>query len=696
MSAIESSRRGQVLVLTIDNPPVNGLGAAIRSALLKELERALADDTVAALVLAGKGKMFSGGADIREFGKKLFAGAPLLPDVIDAFERSPKPVVAAIHGVAAGGALELALGCHARLATPEARVGLPEVTLGIIPGAGGTQRLPRLIGTGPALGLILEGKLIPAPQALELGIVDEIPEGDLVDAAVAHAEMLARAGKALRRVSQGKAEHDPAAFAAAEKTLSAKARGFEAPPAAIEAVRAAVELPAEAGFRREREIFLGLVGSDQARAQRHVFFAEREVTKIPDVPPETRAREVASAGVVGCGTMGGGIAMCFANAGIPVTVLETDPGALEKGLARIRGLYEGSASRGRISREDVERRMGLITGTTEASRLGRADIAIEAVFENLEVKRDVFRKLDAICKEGATLTTNTSSLDVNEIAAATSRPESVMGTHFFSPANVMKLMENVRGGKTSKETIATVLKLAKRLDKVGVLVGVCDGFVGNRMLYAYRRQADFLLEEGALPHEVDGALYDFGLPMGPYAMADLAGLDIGWAVRKEQEPTRPRHLRHSPIADRICELGRFGQKTGSGWYRYENGSRTPIPDPEIETLIQDVSRDLGIERRTIRPEEIVERCIYALVNEGAKILEEGIALRASDVDIVWVYGYGFPRYRGGPMFYADTVGVKKVYQAVERFHDQQGEWMKPAPLLERLAREERTFEESVS
>jgi 3-hydroxyacyl-CoA dehydrogenase len=688
-SLVESSRRGSVLVLTIDNPPVNGLGAAVRSGLLTEIEKANADDAVAAVVLTGKGKLFSGGADIREFGKQPPEGAPSLPELIDAVERSPKPVVAAIHGAAAGGALELALGCHGRIAAPDARLGLPEVTLGIIPGAGGSQRLPRLIGTGPALGLILEGKLVPAKAARELGIVDEIAEGDLISAAVRQAGDLARSGKPLRRSSEGRADDDPAAFAEAEKTVSARARGFEAPKAAIEAVRAAVDLPVAEGFRREREIFLRLVGSTQAKAQRHLFFAEREVAKIPDVPKETAASEIASAGIVGCGTMGGGIAMCFANAGIPTIVLESDPGMLESGLARIRGLYQSSASKGRISAEEVEQRMGLITGTTEASRLGDVDIAVEAVFENMEVKKDVFRKLDSTCKKGAILTTNTSSLNVNEIAAVTSRPEKVMGTHFFSPANVMKLMENVRGEKTSKETIMTVLKLSKRLDKIGVLVGVGDGFVGNRMLYAYRRQADFLLEEGALPHEVDQALFDFGLPMGPYAMADLAGLDIGYAVRKQQEPTRPKHLRYSPIADRICELGRFGQKTGAGWYRYEKGSRAPIRDPEIEALIEQVSRELGIERRPRSPEEIVERCIYALINEGAKILEEGIALRASDVDLVWVHGYGFPRYRGGPMFYADCVGVKKVYERVKRFYDDQGEWMRPAPLLERLAREGR-------
>jgi 3-hydroxyacyl-CoA dehydrogenase len=682
MTSVETSRRGRVLVLTIDNPPVNGLGAAVRTALQKDLENALADDGIDALVVQGKGKVFSGGADIREFGKAPPAGAPHLPDLIDAIERSSKPVVAAIHGVAAGGALELALGCHARLASPDARLGLPEVTLGIIPGAGGTQRLPRLIGTRAALDVIVEGKLVPAATALELGIVDAVPTGDLLAAAVELAESLT--GEPLRRVSEGKAEVDERAFAEAAKSSP---RGFEAPPAAIEAVRAASELPAREGFAREREIFLKLLSSDQSKALRHMFFAEREVSKIPDVPPETPAKEIASAGVVGCGTMGGGIAMCFANAGIPVVVLESDPAALERGVEKIRGLYQSSVAKGRRTEEDFQKRMGLITPTTDAARLSDADFVVEAIFEDMSVKKDVFGKLDRICRKDAILATNTSSLDVDEIASATSRPESVIGTHFFSPANVMKLMENVRGRKTSKETIASVLALSKRLDKVGVLVGVCDGFVGNRMLYAYRRQSDFLLEEGALPEQVDEALYDFGLPMGPYAMADLAGLDIGWAVRKKQEPTRPKHLRHSTISDRICELGRFGQKTGAGWYLYEKGGRTPKPDPEIAALVEKASQELGIERREIGAEEIVERCVYALINEGAKILDEGIALRASDIDVVWVHGYGFPRYRGGPMFYADTVGVKNVYEAMVRFHQQQGEWMKPAALLERLARE---------
>ena len=676
----------KVRVVFIDNPPVNGLGAAVRTHLMKELERALADEEVEAIVLAGKGKMFSAGADIREFGKQAPPGTPSLPDVIDAVERSTKPVVAAIHGVAAGGGLELALGCHARIASSDARLGLPEVTLGIVPGAGGTQRLPRLIGIREALGLITEGKLIPAPKAHALGILDEIASGDLLSAAASRAS-----GTPLRRTSELPVTDDPSAFAEAEKA-AAKSRGFEAPLAAIEAVKAAATLPAEQGFRKEREIFLKLVASDQSKALRHVFFAEREAAKIPDVPPDTNVKEIVSAGVIGCGTMGGGIAMCFANAGIPVVVAESDPSALERGLEKIFGLYESSRSKGRISKDEFERRMTLLSGTADFSRLSQTDIVVEAVFEEMDIKKSVFRDLDSICKPGTILATNTSSLDVNEIAGSTSRPSSVIGTHFFSPANVMKLMECVRGAQTSKETIASVFQLAKRLDKVAVLVGVCDGFVGNRMLYAYRRQADFLLEDGALPHEVDQAVVEFGLPMGPYAMADLAGLDIGWAVRKRQEATRPKPLRYSTIPDRICELGRFGQKTGAGFYRYEKGSRTPVPDPEIASLIEGVSKELGIERRPFTRDEIVERCIYALINEGAKILEEGIALRASDVDLVWIHGFGFPRYRGGPMFYADTVGLKKVYGAVARFHEEQGEWMRPAPLLERLAREGGTFQ----
>ena len=691
--SVAVTRNGPVRVLSIDNPPVNGLGAAVRRALTEELAKALDDADVEAIVIAGQGKMFCAGADIRELGQEPPPDTPQLPDVIDAVEASTKPVVAAIHGVAAGGGLELALGCHARVASPDARVGLPEVTLGIIPGAGGTQRLPRLIGVEPALDLIVSGKLILAPKAKELGFIDELVNisvsGDVVDFAVAHAKTITT----LRRSSEGKLDADEAVFATVKNSIAKKARGFDAPYAAIDAVRAATELPTREGFEKEREIFLGLLNTEQARAQRHVFFAEREVAKVPDVPKDTKTADIQRVGIVGCGTMGGGIAMSFADAGIPVIVLESEEMSLDRGLERIRGLYESSVKKGRLAKEDRDARLARLQGTLEASELSDADIVVEAAFESMEVKKDVFRRLDEICKDDAILATNTSTLDVNEIADATKRPENVIGTHFFSPAHIMKLMENVRGEKTSKETVATVMKLSKRLGKVGVLVGVCDGFVGNRMLYAYRRQADFLLEEGALPQQVDSALYEFGLPMGPFAMADLAGLDIGWAIRKRQAPTRPKDLRYSPIADRICEMDRFGQKTGAGWYRYEPGSRTPIPDPEIEKLIIDVSTELGFERRTLDDAEIVERCMYSLINEGAKILEEGIALRPSDIDIVWIYGFGFPRYRGGPMFYADTVGVDTVYELMAKLYEQQGEWVKPAPLLEKLAKEGKSFKD---
>ena len=691
--SVAVTRSSPVRVLSIDNPPVNGLGAAVRRALAKELNQALDDADVEAIVIAGQGKMFCAGADIREFGHEQPPDTPELPDVIDAVEASAKPVVAAIHGVAAGGGLELALGCHARVATPDARVGLPEVTLGIIPGAGGTQRLPRLIGVEAALDLIVSGKLIPAAKAKELGFIDELVNinvrGDVVDAAVAHAKTITT----LRRSSEGELDTNEAVFDAVKKSIAKKARGFEAPYAAIDAVRAATELPMREGFAKEREIFLGLLNSVPARAQRHVFFAEREVAKVPDVPKDTKTTDIQRVGIVGCGTMGGGIAMSFADAGIPVIVLESEEAALDRGLEKIRGLYQSSVNKGRLSKEDMAARLGRLQGTLEASELSDADIVIEAAFESMDVKKEVFRRLDEICKDDAILATNTSTLDVNEIADATKRPENVIGTHFFSPAHIMKLMENVRGEKTSKETVATVMKLSKRLGKVGVVVGVCDGFVGNRMLYAYRRQADFLLEEGALPHQVDSALYELGLPMGPFAMADLVGLDIGWAIRKRQAPTRPKDLRYSPIADRVCAMDRFGQKTGAGWYRYQPESRTPIPDPEIEKLIIDVSTELGFERRPIDDAEIVERCMYPLINEGAKILEEGIALRPSDIDIVWIYGFGFPRYRGGPMFYADTVGVDKIYEFMAKLYQEQGEWVKPAPLLEKLAKEGKSFKD---
>ena len=477
----------------------------------------------------------------------------------------------------------------------------------------------------------------------------------------------------------------PEIFATFRKGMARRARGFDAPYACVDCVETALTLPYPEALRNERAVFNRLRASDQSAAQRHAFFAEREVAKIPDVPKATPVRPVATAAVVGCGTMGGGIAMSIANAGLPVTILESSRDALDRGLAIIRKNYAATVSKGRLSQAEMDARLARITPTLEDADLGAADVVIEAVFEELPLKKEVFGRLDRVCKPDAILATNTSTLDVNAIADATSRPEQVIGTHFFSPANVMKLMENVRGARTSPQTIATIMKLSKTLGKVGVLVGVCDGFVGNRMLYAYRRQADFLLEEGALPAQIDKAIYDFGLPMGPYQMADLAGLDVSWRIRKAQAPTRPAHLRYSPIADRVCEMGRFGQKTGAGWYRYAAGSRVPIPDPLIHELVTGVSAELGIARRTISEGEIVPRCLYPLVNEGAKILDEGLALRASDIDVIWMHGYGFPRYRGGPMFWADLVGLRTIYDTMSRLYDAHGEWLEPAPLLKRLA-----------
>ena len=690
------SNRNGVAIITLQNPPVNGLGFAVRTELEAALRTATDDDTVQALVITGDGKMFSGGADIREFGHPPPEGTPPLPKLIDTIEASDKPVIAAIHGVALGGGCEVTLGCHVRLATPDARVGLPEVTLGILPGAGGTQRMPRLVGVPAALDLIVNGKLVPAKQALALGIIDDIIEGDIVDAAVAHARRMVSENLPIRRASAlddkvVEARSTPEVFDNFRKTMARRARGFEAPFACVDCVEAAVNLPFTEGIVTERARFQELVASDQSKAQRHAFFAERQVTKIPDVPKSTPTLPLDTAAVIGCGTMGGGIAMNFANAGIPVTVFEVSQEALDKGLTTIRKNYAATVSKGRLSQSEMDQRLSLISTTVDYNDLTSVDVVVEAVFEDMALKKEVFGKLDTVCQPETILATNTSTLDVNEIAAATSRPSKVIGTHFFSPANVMKLMENVRGAQSSPETIATIMKLSKAIGKVGVLVGVCDGFVGNRMLYAYRRQSDFLLEEGALPAQIDKVIYDFGMPMGPYAMGDLAGLDVGWRIRQQQAATRPPHLRYSTVADRVCELGRFGQKTGAGWFRYEDGSRTPIPDPIVDELILKVSQENGLTRREVGDQEILERCMYPLVNEGAKILEEGLAQRASDIDVIWMYGYGFPRFRGGPMFWADLVGVQTIYDTMSRLHDEHGDWLKPAPLLKRIAEQGKGF-----
>ncbi|MHA1154368.1 MAG: 3-hydroxyacyl-CoA dehydrogenase NAD-binding domain-containing protein [Alphaproteobacteria bacterium] len=690
---VHSETRGAVAVITLDSPPVNALGQAVREAVVARIAAAAQDPAVGALVLTGSGRCFSGGADIREFGAP--PKDPNLRQVIETAEDCPKPVVAAIHGVAVGGGLEIALGCHYRVGAPSARLGLPEIKLGLLPGAGGTQRLPRVIGAAPALDIILSGDPIPAAQARALGLLDAVVEGDLTEGAVAFAEKLIAEGRGPRKSRNQEIPVDEGGdiFEAARQRIARRARGLIAPYRCIESVANAVELSFEDGMKKEREYFVECLASEQSAGQRHAFFAERQANKIPGVPRDTPVTVIESAAVIGCGTMGGGIAMNFANAGIPVRVLETSEEALDKGLAIIRKNYAGSVARGRITQEDMDGRMFLIGGATDYAQLKDADIVIEAVFEDMDLKKRVFAELDTACKPGAILATNTSTLDVNEIAAGTSRPKTVIGTHFFSPANVMRLMENVRGDKTSPETIASVMALTKRLGKVGALVGVCDGFVGNRMLNAYARQANFLLEEGALPQQVDKVIYDFGFPMGPFAMGDLAGLDVGWHIRQGRAATRDPEERYSSLADKICERGRFGQKTGAGWYRYESGSRKPVPDPEIEKLILETSEELGRTRREIDDREILERCLYPLINEGAKILDEGLAIRASDIDVIWIYGYGFPIHRGGPMFYADKVGPKAIFEVLSRLRQEHGELLEPAALLEDLANSGKRFED---
>lgn len=693
MSAVVSYRaEGNVGVITIDSPPVNALSAAVRQGILDALYLGLGDAAAESLVLICAGRTFIAGADITEFDKP--PENPWLDEVIAAFEASPKPIVAAIHGTALGGGLETALGCHYRVAVASARCGLPEVTLGIVPGAGGTQRLPRLIGPEPALEIIASGVPVAAPRALELGLLDAIVEGDLLAGAVAYARGLGAVAKPLRRVrdrTDKLSGLDPGLFDVARGLYAKKQRGFNAPQRAIECVEIATQMDIEEGLKRERAIFDLCLRSDQSAAQRHIFFAERAAGKIPDVPKDTPVLAIKSAAVIGAGTMGGGIAMNFANAGIPVFLMDAAQAGLDKGLAVIAKNYASGVRKGRMTQEKMDATMALITPTLAYGDLSEVDIVIEAVFEEMEIKRAVFQELDAVCKPAAILATNTSTLDVNEIASTVSRPEQVIGLHFFSPANIMKLLEIVRGDKTSKEVIATSFALSKAIRKVGVLVGVCDGFVGNRMVHPYIREALFLLEEGATPQQVDNAIYNFGMAMGPHAMSDLAGLDVGWRIRKRQAATRPPEERYCDIADKICEQGHYGQKTGRGFYIYDPATRQASPDPEVEALCAAESARKGIVRRAITDEEIVERCIYALVNEGARILEEGIALRSSDIDVIYVYGYGFPAYRGGPMHYADAIGVDKVYARVCAFHEEYGILWEPAPLLKRLAESGGTF-----
>jgi 3-hydroxyacyl-CoA dehydrogenase len=684
--------RDGVAVITLDNPPVNGLGNALRAALLEYLKKADADPAVKAAVLIGSAKAFSGGADIREFNAPRLK--PDLPDVNDAQDALSKPLVAAIGGFALGGGLELALACHYRVAAPRAQLGLPEVKLGILPGSGGTQRLPRVVPMAEAVKMMTTGNPIPAEKAKELGLVDEIVTGNLLEESIKYASGLVKAGKGPRvlRNLPPKLEGDPKAFFARVREQVAKdSRGYPAPLEIVACAEAAATLPFDEGRKQERARFDKLVQGPESKALRHMFFAERQTSKIPDVPEDTPVREIGKAAVIGAGTMGGGIAMNFANAGIPVTVVETSQENLDKGLKKIRDNYAATVSKGRLAQGDMDKRMALIHGTLNLGNIADADIVIEAVFERMDVKQDLFRKLDGIVKQGAILATNTSTLDVDRIAAATTRAQDVVGTHFFSPANVMRLLEVVRGRKTAKDVLATTMKLGKRLKKVPVVSGVCDGFIGNRMLEKYGQQSLFLLDEGASPQQVDRALQGWGMAMGPFAMYDMAGNDIGWEIRKRRYQERPEFV-YSKVADRICEQGRFGQKTGKGFYKYEAGSRKPVPDPEVEKLIEQYRGELGVKPRSITDDEIVQRCIYALVNEGAYILEEGIAQRASDIDMVYLTGYGFPPYRGGPMFYADSVGLDKVLQSIHQFQKgYQGSQWKPAPLLVKLAKEGRRF-----
>ena len=678
-TSIDLRRDGRIAIVIADNPPVNALKHEVRAGLAQALRQTGDDASVEAVVIACAGRTFFAGADISEFGQP--PQSPSLGEVIAAIEAMAKPVVAALHGTALGGGFELALACHFRVAAAAARVGLPEVKLGLLPGAGGTQRLPRLIGPEKALRMIVTGEPVGAAQALADGIVDEIAHGDLTEAAIAFARRVVAERRPLRLVRARDDKLIGEGFADAAATLTQRLRGREAPAACVEAVRNAIVLPFDEGLRRESELFQKLVAGDQSKAQRHVFFAEREAAKVPGIPPETKPRPIAQAAVIGAGTMGGGIAMCFANAGIPVTLIETGDDLLHKGLDRIAANYRATVARGGLGPDEMERRIALIAGAVGLDAAGEADVVIEAVFEDMDLKKRVFAELDRVAKPGALLATNTSTLDVDAIAGATSRPQDVVGTHFFSPANVMRLLEIVRGVESAPDALATALVLARRLGKVPAVVGVCYGFVGNRMLARRSVEAERLLLEGALPHEVEAALVEFGLPMGPFAMMDLAGLDVGWLIRKSRGE-------HAVIEDALCEAGHFGQKTGKGYFRYEAGSRAPIPDPEVERIILDASAGLGIARRKIEPTEIVERTILPMINEGARILEEGIAARPGDIDVIWVYGYGWPVWRGGPMYYADRIGLGQVRDRLNLYAERSGdESLRPAALITRLAAE---------
>jgi 3-hydroxyacyl-CoA dehydrogenase len=692
---VQLTKDNGIAVITINNPPVNALSPGVPESISDALDQVAKDDSVKAAVLIGGGRTFVAGADIKEFGKMTSGkprGAGLLPLLLK-IEDSSKPVVIAIHGTAFGGGLELAMAGHYRVAVSSAQVGQPEVKLGLIPGAAGTQRLPRLAGVAKAVEMCTTGNPVKAEDALKHGIVDRIIEGDLLSGAAAFAREVAGrpAPKTCERNEKlGNAAENAQIFSSARENAAKKQRGLLAPVAAIEALEAATKLPFDEGCKLEQKLFIDCLFSDQSKSLIHVFFAEREVSKIPDIPKDTAVIPVKSAGVIGAGTMGGGIAMVLANAGIPVLLKEADQAALDRGLATIQSNYANSVKRGRFTQQVADERLKRITPTLTYDDFSKADLVIEAVFEGMALKKEVFKQLDRVCRAGAILASNTSTLSIDEIASSTSRPEFVIGTHFFSPANVMRLLEIVRGKATSKEVIATCMQFSKTLGKVGVLVGNCRGFVGNRMFGPYRREAQFLVEEGAAIEAVDRALSDFGMAMGPLATGDLAGLDVGWRIRKEYRHLEMPGIRQPFAEDRLCELGRYGQKTGVGWYKYDD-QRRATPDPVVADLVRKWVDQAGIVQRQISAREITDRCLYALANEGARILEEGYALRASDIDIIYLNGYGFPAHRGGPMWYADTVGLKQIYERVCEFHKQHGETWRPAPLLKELAEQGKTF-----
>jgi len=685
---VSMETEGDVAVVTIDNPPVNALSAGVRTGLYEAVTQAEKDDAVKSILIICSGRTYIAGADIKEFGQAP-QGTPL-NEVHSTIENASKPVVSAIHGTALGGGLETALVCHYRVAVDSAKFGLPEVKLGLLPGAGGTQRLPRIVGVQKALEMMTSGNPIGAKFALECGLIDEIVD-HLKEGGLAFAKKIVAEGRPLVKVSDSndkleEAKNDPDLFAKFRKGIARKSRGFEAPEAIIQCVEAAVNASSfEEGMNGERERFMGLVTGAQSAAQRYYFFAERQANKIPGIAKDIELLPIKSVGIIGAGTMGGGIAMNFATVGIPVTITEPDQDRLDKGLGVVRKNYERSVKSGRLTMDDVETRMGLITPTTNIEDLKDCDLIIEAVFELMEIKKDIFTKLDSFMKEGAILASNTSALNLDEIASVTKRPEMVIGLHFFSPANVMRLLEVVRGAKTSDQILATCMAVAKKIGKVAAVSGVCPGFIGNRMLYSRGVQANKMIYEGPMPWDVDRVLFDFGFPMGPFAMGDLAGLDIGWDESKSKGET---------LRDRLCEMGRRGQKTGSGYYNYDPKTRAKTPEPKVEAIINEFSEKMGKTRREFSDEEILERCIYPMINEGAKILEEGMSFRPSDIDVVWVNGYGWPVYRGGPMHFADSIGLEKIAARLKEFQAQDNDdFWQPAPLIEKLVAEGKGFKD---